>query len=57
MNLFRHDSGKVTPDLQRFNIKPGDYVVVKVLYAASTTLRTEAVGLTTLSDYSRQLKL
>lgn len=34
-----------------FKIQPGDYVVVKVLRAAGTTLHSEAVGLTTLSQF------
>lgn len=36
-----------------FNAKPGDYVVVKILRAAGTTLHTEAIGLTTLTEYYR----
>jgi hypothetical protein len=36
-----------------FNIKPDDYVVVKILRAGGTTLHTQVMGLTTLSEYYR----
>jgi hypothetical protein len=36
-----------------FNIKPGDYVVVRILRAGGSTMHTEAVGLTTLAEYYR----
>ena len=32
-------------------MKPGDYVAVKVLRAAGTTMYCEALGLTTLTEF------